>query len=555
MKKVLFVLAAIMAVSVLNAGTFSVMDTLFIPGWASSGPNNGGIGNFVTNVDCDGDGLMDLYMVNHNWNDTPGEIVPRLYKFEKTADGWVKVWEKTAPADIVEAQNSYNPLSVEDVDGDGKMEIWWGIPNNIQTNANPARILVYEQGTGDDMGVEISGESWPNAYWTITDADNANIRPVSWKFADIDNDGTKEILMAGRTDGPRILVASVDNIPDNGDESETWTTEYSDVLGENKWDVAVMGGNAYFFDETEIAKISWDGSAYTRTSLSPMPGGISWDAVQVADVDGDGTEEMFTGEYRYGDATRQIYIFQEDGDTLKRTPLVNLNTPDLLNGGRMLGGAQGDIDADGKIDFVFGSYLSGPPNGMIFRFEYQGGAITDPNSWELTVIDSAYKVYDYPTDGGCWNRIQIANIDDDMGQEVAYTSMWNVSVTIDGNAGNMSAPIIFLDSPNTDPMTAIRSVDNTVAAGYRLSQNFPNPFNPTTTISFAIPTRENVTLRVFDLNGKLISTLMNTLTDAGEHSIVWNGTNAAGERVASGVYIYRMETPTQKLARTMNYLK
>ncbi|MCX6640698.1 MAG: SBBP repeat-containing protein, partial [bacterium] len=71
---------------------------------------------------------------------------------------------------------------------------------------------------------------------------------------------------------------------------------------------------------------------------------------------------------------------------------------------------------------------------------------------------------------------------------------------------------------------------------YRLSQNYPNPFNPTTTIRYELPTRSQVKLEVFDVSGRLVSTLINGWRKAGSHEVTFD---ASG--LAAGVYVYRLQ--------------
>lgn len=73
-------------------------------------------------------------------------------------------------------------------------------------------------------------------------------------------------------------------------------------------------------------------------------------------------------------------------------------------------------------------------------------------------------------------------------------------------------------------------------ATFALDQNFPNPFNPTTTIYYQLPTESRVTLKVFDILGREVITLVNEERPAGYHDVRWDAIN-----VASGVYFYRME--------------
>ena len=79
------------------------------------------------------------------------------------------------------------------------------------------------------------------------------------------------------------------------------------------------------------------------------------------------------------------------------------------------------------------------------------------------------------------------------------------------------------------------------AAAVFLDQNVPNPFNPATRIRFGLPEASNVSLRVYDLRGALVATLAERRYGAGTHDLVWNGTNARGEPLASGIYFARLE--------------
>lgn len=76
---------------------------------------------------------------------------------------------------------------------------------------------------------------------------------------------------------------------------------------------------------------------------------------------------------------------------------------------------------------------------------------------------------------------------------------------------------------------------------FLLEQNYPNPFNPSTTITFAVPKAGEVTLGIYNLKGQLIRTLLSGRVAAGHHRVVWDGADTDGVRVASGVYVYRLE--------------
>lgn len=83
--------------------------------------------------------------------------------------------------------------------------------------------------------------------------------------------------------------------------------------------------------------------------------------------------------------------------------------------------------------------------------------------------------------------------------------------------------------------------DNTLPKTYALDQNYPNPFNPSTTIRFSLPFASHVTLRVFNMLGQEVATLLDNVREAGYMQVVWNGRNQSGVAVASGMYLYQIE--------------
>jgi hypothetical protein len=74
-----------------------------------------------------------------------------------------------------------------------------------------------------------------------------------------------------------------------------------------------------------------------------------------------------------------------------------------------------------------------------------------------------------------------------------------------------------------------------------LHLNYPNPFNPSTVVSFTVPEKEKVSVRVYDVSGRFVRTLTDKTFDPGTHSITWDGTNEGGRHVGSGVYFCRMD--------------
>jgi hypothetical protein len=90
---------------------------------------------------------------------------------------------------------------------------------------------------------------------------------------------------------------------------------------------------------------------------------------------------------------------------------------------------------------------------------------------------------------------------------------------------------------------------------YALEQNYPNPFNPTTLINYSLPKNSFVVLKIYDMLGREIKTLVNNQMSAGKYSVDWKGEDNNGNKVTSGIYIYRISAGNFSAARKMVALK
>ena len=231
----------------------------------------GGFGYVIAGMDFDNDGKKDIYAVNTDWHDVVGQdLVPRIYKYEDDGAGnWSVVWSTRLP---LEFQNTWAPLAAADLDNDGKGELVWGPVNNFGggLQPNPERIVVFETvGDGTDgMGIDNGDGTWSaNAQWTITDQNDFNLRPFRWLIHDIDNDGAQEIVSALRV-GDGINIYSVDDVPDNGGGTETWSLDYSGVTGTH-YDLAIIDNTVYGIrDNGDVTPVTWDVNAAIEDDIS-----------------------------------------------------------------------------------------------------------------------------------------------------------------------------------------------------------------------------------------------------------------------------------------------
>jgi hypothetical protein len=87
------------------------------------------------------------------------------------------------------------------------------------------------------------------------------------------------------------------------------------------------------------------------------------------------------------------------------------------------------------------------------------------------------------------------------------------------------------------------------------THNYPNPFNPTTTISFNIPQQTNVNVTVYNVKGEKVKTLVNSALNSGTHTVVWDGEDDNQNAVASGVYFYKVRTENSTAVKKIMMIK
>ncbi len=125
-------------------------------------------------------------------------------------------------------------------------------------------------------------------------------------------------------------------------------------------------------------------------------------------------------------------------------------------------------------------------------------------------------------------------------------SVFNIlysTITIPGY-GTVTGKNVFYN-PVSTPI-GIRTISSSLPQNFSLSQNYPNPFNPSTTITFEVPSRSNVTLKVYDILGREVSALVNQEINPGKYSVDWDAGN-----LSSGTYFYRLQTENYSETKLM----
>lgn len=153
--------------------------------------------------------------------------------------------------------------------------------------------------------------------------------------------------------------------------------------------------------------------------------------------------------------------------------------------------------------------------------------ISDPASDQTVIVDSICQV-EHQTQPVLWSRPELA----DTSGTTTYTPEFTAGQVVIKNSMDAG-----------DDQSLLPKV-------FALEQNFPNPFNPSTVISFSLPRQGMVSVKVFNILGQEVETLVDGPLSAGAHTVTWNA-----DRQASGVYFYRLTFEGQVLTRKMTFLK
>jgi hypothetical protein len=135
-----------------------------------------------------------------------------------------------------------------------------------------------------------------------------------------------------------------------------------------------------------------------------------------------------------------------------------------------------------------------------------------------------------------------------------YGHSWKGSI-IENTDGSYATVMVYgntvaIDKISSNGEVLVAIEENTFPAQFTLSQNYPNPLNPITTIEFSIPEPQHIKLKIFDIKGRLIETLVDGFREAGNWNLTWD----AGKQ-SSGVYIYRLQVGDRCISRKMVLMK
>ena len=444
-------------------------------------------------------------------------------------------------------RGDHHTVRIADVDGDGQQEFISAI-----RRGNPRGTLIVSLAAGDDI-VHNAGAGYINTWNTeffVNRSDYGGGSPLDATPADLDGDGHHEIV------------------------NHTWNNFHF-------YNITSTGPDAY-----SLADPTADGAWYKATANDQYSiwGGYA------KDIDHDGNDEVFFSSMgSWGVGSGDVYVVDYDsGDdvlTINQDHVKKIGT----NVGQFIGdvGDGGYNGSESQTLFVGGSppnitameYLSGDPSSASSYLEhvvYYGEL--DVANTTTTTDEAGATTTTYAQKWGFASKVMThwdnVSLDFDMdGQKELLVSFQGVPDSLSHtsytwNAGTSQYDTTVTTVANEKPWAFVILENSTAQLGadepvsfitpdqYRLAQNYPNPFNPNTTIEYTVPINRKVSVKVYNVTGQLVRTLVNNkMVNAGTHKIVWDGKNHLGNKVSTGMYLYSLEWAGAKKVKSMTLVK
>jgi hypothetical protein len=170
-------------------------------------------------------------------------------------------------------------------------------------------------------------------------------------------------------------------------------------------------------------------------------------------------------------------------------------------------------------------------------------------SWQQEIAGCIHNLAQALPHIGTSDTVNWSAIAADSNNVTKRKAYWNYLLLTEDKSQGFHNPFFYVTVAITSRLAllytpiGIQPINTEIPFKFELAQNYPNPFNPTTKFTFSLPKNQQVTIKIYDLLGREVKTLVDKFVNAGKYSVTWDGDNISGNMVASGVYFYRIETP------------
>jgi FlgD Ig-like domain/FG-GAP-like repeat len=563
--------------------------------------------------DLDGDGKPEVLVSDYSGG-------TRVHVLENTGvDTWELVYSTPVLDETTTTANG-RVFAAGDMDGDGMGEIIFLSGNRFaEGSPYPFGMFVFEATGDDEFGFAPTAiydfqprvpNRWLAEQMHVMDVDGDGLDEVIFgNNGNNDNDEWFVIGVVGdigsgfETFTEEVRLSSRAGRGDDPVErggGSPYGSVPADLDGDGNLEIALMSWNGFNF--TNIRATGPDtyeipDETATDVFLHAAPSDqVAFFGCFAGDADGNGDDEVYCPSLQTGAVS--VLNYEAGEDALKVTP-DNISL-ELIPGLSALGLAVGDLTGDGQFDLISGGssytnqrFTSGASPEWIRISTFTGGDVEDPanytaphgvtfpndtkDSFDHITRDSSGVMTEYLQDGQQGPEFVaklafLGDVDNDGLNELAisiqgvddslytYNEVFNPAdstytrtlVSAIGNTNRVFLRILSGDGTNV----AVEDTRVVLPSDYKLSANYPNPFNPSTSFSITLPLDKAVSVRVYDVSGRLVRTIANNrVYTAGTYEFTWDGTSDAGAQVASGTYLYTLEYGNFRQSQTMVLLK
>ena len=201
-------------------------------------------------------------------------------------------------------------------------------------------------------------------------------------------------------------------------------------------------------------------------------------------------------------------------------------------------------------------YQDGKGGAALKRaFDYHAKYVINPNSWpgRKKTTNTKDDAATYEMAYSRWKDRKFRDVVTRKGRPLKEE--WAAGVTTLSHGELFSLTNNNVEGADPELSATSELATGAVPTEFKLETNYPNPFNPTTTITYHLPEAAHVSLSVYNVAGQRVAELVSGQQSEGIHQAVWDGRDAAGVSVASGLYLYRIEAGTFRQTRKMTLLK
>jgi len=450
--------------------------------------------------------------------------------------------------------------SAGDFDGDGYDDIVIGSPHyddSLSSTGDDGRIYLYKGGLTPDT----------IPLWCLDSphGDGAEFGYSAASIGDINKDGCSDIIVGSPVDfrgftmsGAAYILLGDSTNPDSGIDYELWGLRNSerfgcsvagcDLNGDGWKDVLVgaQGIETIPVDTTILGRVYvfLGGASFDTTCdlyyQGRQKGAHFGRSISHGDFNNDGYEDVIVGEYGYNSNTGRAYIYL--GGAIPDT------VPDLIVNGEQAGSrfgynvcGAGDLNGDSVDDWLVSAhrYQNGFDSLAGRIYVYYGGAIL--NSVPGVIITGIKK----NSLGGVLTRLNDINNDG----KKEFSAFCNLERRMDG--GDTLGVLIYNIGVNG---VANQSVDENNSKDIYL-KCYPNPFSKSAVFTYQVPRDSDIKLSVYNIAGQLVKTIEKGFKKAGNYKIEWNGIGNNGEKLANGIYFYKLNINNQTITKKLILLK